>query len=267
MRTRRSSALLVFVASALVWMLALTLLWSKLSPWTSYPAAALSHVALEQAAPTWVRKVDQRTGVMQVETAIAMPVPNAGGRRADIVVEVDPGRYAYGLPIFLALLLAARTRGRGWRAAAGYLLLLPAQAFSLTMFVLIQIVVYAQTDARILNVAQWQLEAIVYGYQIGSLVVPTLVPIMLWLWLDRQFFREVVVSGWRREPQPQPQAEPSTQAVLQAGVPVPASVTPQAQKVTVPQRRWAPAAGSAPRASSAKPEVSSSASAGLPPRH
>lgn len=264
MRFRRPSVLLVFVASALAWMIALTLVWSKLSPWTSYPVATLSRVALQQGAPMWVRKVDQRVGVMEVEAAIAMPVPDAGGRRADIVVEVDPGRYAYGLPIFLALLLAARTRGRGWRAAAGYLLLLPAQAFSVTMFVLIQMVLYAQTDARILNVAQWQLEAIVYGYQIGSLVVPTLVPIMLWLWLDRRFFREVVVSGWRRDPRVAPQAP----APAPAGVFVPIDAPSDHQKGAAGSQRAEPAAVSVPpRVSSARPEVSSSAAAGLPPRH
>lgn len=200
MGLRRPSALVVFVASALFWMVALTLVWSKLSSWTSYPVAALSQVALERAAPMWVRHVTHRPGSMEVETAVAMPVPDASGRRADIVVEVDPGRYAYGLPIFLALLLAARGSGRIWRAVAGYLLLLPAQAFSLCMFAMIQVVVYAQTNARLLDVAQWQLEAVVYGYQIGSLVVPTLVPIILWLWLDRRFFREVVVRGWQKQP-------------------------------------------------------------------
>ena len=36
-----------------------------------------------------------------------------------------------------------------------------------------------------------------YGYQVGSLVVPTLAPILVWLWLDRQFVAKVVVPAWR----------------------------------------------------------------------
>lgn len=36
-----------------------------------------------------------------------------------------------------------------------------------------------------------------YGYQVGSLVVPTLAPILVWLWLDRQFVTKVVVPAWK----------------------------------------------------------------------
>ena len=32
---------------------------------------------------------------------------------------------------------------------------------------------------------------------LGQLVLPTLVPIMLWLWLDRRFVEDVLVRGWR----------------------------------------------------------------------
>lgn len=38
---------------------------------------------------------------------------------------------------------------------------------------------------------------ILYGYQVGSLVVPTLAPILLWLWMDKKFVAEVVMRGWR----------------------------------------------------------------------
>ena len=31
----------------------------------------------------------------------------------------------------------------------------------------------------------------------GSLVVPTLAPILVWLWLDRQFVAKVVVPAWK----------------------------------------------------------------------
>lgn len=194
---RRPSPLTVFILSAFGWIVALTLLWSQVSAWTSYPVGVLSHIALEQGAPMWVRQVHLAPGTMEVDTAIAIPVPEAGGRLAEFSVEASPARYAYGLPIFLALLLAARGRGRAGKAVAGYLLLLPAQTFSLTMFLLMQMVLTAQTNIRLLRISQWQMEAIVYGYQVGSLVLPTLVPILLWLWLDRQFVQDVLVRGWR----------------------------------------------------------------------
>lgn len=194
---RRPSPFAIFVLSAFGWMLALTVVWTQISPWTSYPVGVLSSVTLEQTAPMWVREVHLRPGVMDVDTRVAIPVPSAGGRKAEVTIDVNPARYAYGLPIFLALLLAARGPQRWLRALVGYLVLLPAQAFSLTMYALMQVVLTTQVDARLLRIAPWQLEAIVYGYQVGSLVVPTLAPILVWLWLDRQFVAKVVVPVWR----------------------------------------------------------------------
>lgn len=220
---RRPATLMVFVLSALGWMVALTLLWTQVSRWTSYPVGALAHIALEQGAPMWVRAVRHSPGAMEVDTTIAVAIAEAGNRIAEIMVEANPARYAYGLPIFLALLLAARGRGRLSRALAGYALLLPAQAFSLTMYVLMQMVLYAQASTRVLRADQWQVEAIVYGYQIGSLVLPTLVPILLWLWLDRQFFTDVVVRGWQQRAAPAPAPSPAPVAAAAApAVPPPA---------------------------------------------
>lgn len=194
---RRPSALTVFVLSVFGWIVALTLLWSQVSAWTSHPVGMLSHIALEHGAPMWVRKVHLQPGQMEVDTAIAVPIASAGGRVGEITVEANPARYAYGLPIFLALVLAARGRGRWQRMLAGYALLLPFQALSLTMYTLMQMLLAAQMDLRALRIAQWQMEAIVYGYQVGALVLPTLVPIVVWLWLDRAFVNDVLVRGWR----------------------------------------------------------------------
>lgn len=199
---RRLSPLTIFVLTAFGWIFALTTLWSLVSAWTSYPVGVLSHMALEQGAPMWVRQVHLSPGTMEVDTAISVPVPAAGGRRGEITIDVSPARYAYGLPIFMALVLAARGRGRWFRMLAGYALLLPFQAFSLTMSALMQMVLAAQADIRLLRIAQWQMELIVYGYQLGSLVLPTLVPILLWLWMDRQFVSDVLIRSWRESLSP-----------------------------------------------------------------
>jgi hypothetical protein len=189
---RRPSPLAIFAVSTLAWILALTAIWTLASKWTSYPAAVLSQMALEAGAPDWVRKVRLAPGAMEVDTRIEVFVPNSGGKRAELVVDAVPSRYAYGLPILLALLFAARGPKRLGRALAGYALLLPAQAFSLTFYLLMQMVLGAQGDRVSLKVASWQLDAIAYGYQLGVLVVPALVPVLLWLWLDKSFVADIL---------------------------------------------------------------------------
>ena len=114
--------------------------------------------------------------------------------------ELDGGIYSYARAGFGDLVGFFSAWGY-WLCATigvvGYLVLLPAQAFSLSMYALMQLVLAAQVNARLLRIAPWQLELLVYGYQVGSLVVPTLAPILVWLWLDRQFVAKVVVPAWK----------------------------------------------------------------------
>lgn len=191
-----------FAAFAFASMILFTLIWTKVTPWTSYPVAVVSHFALEQVAPMWVRGVSKHPGKIEVETSVSVVVPNTGGRVADVYVEADPGRYAFGLPIFLALVAAAyaarRAPGRIQKAVIGYVLLLPVQAFSLVMYLLMQVIVAAHLDIRTLRVDSWQVESIVFGYQVGVLVLPTLAPVLIWLLLDRKFFADVIVNGWKQ---------------------------------------------------------------------
>nr|WP_289623452.1 exosortase H-associated membrane protein [Paracidovorax cattleyae] len=140
---------------------------------------------------------------------------------------------------------------------AGYALLLPLQAFSLCMQLLMQLLLTAQFDVRALRVAQWQMEALVYGYQLGSLVVPTLAPILVWLWLDRAFVNEVVIGAWKRSlsgratvpapaPAEVPMAPDAAEGLAGTGTAVaaPAASDPDADTPVgvVPVRRSAPSA-------------------------
>lgn len=195
----------VFALSAFAWMAVLITVWMFVNQWTSYPAGTMAGVALEVGAPTWIRDAhmvsaaeaseDMVAGHLEVNTRIDVPVPGTGGQRAEMILDGDPSRYAYGLPIFLSLLLAARQKKMLGKAIAGYLLLLPFQAFTLAFFILLQIVVSTNIDMEKLRLNAWQVEGIVYGFQFGTLVVPTLLPILLWLWLDRRFFVDVIAKS------------------------------------------------------------------------
>lgn len=190
-----------FALFAFAGFVVLMLAWVRLSPWLSYPVAVLSHTVLEQSAPMWMRAIEKQPGKITVDTSVEIVVPNTGGRRAEILLEANPGRYAFGLPILGALLFAAwmvrRAPGRLWRMGLGYVLLLPFQSFSLVMFLLMELLNASQFNIRTLRIEQWQLEAIVYGYQFGALVVPTLAPVLLWLLIDRKFFSEIA-HDWKK---------------------------------------------------------------------
>jgi len=195
-------SLAVFFTTALVLFLTLILLWMPVSKWTSYPTGWLTHLVLDQGARYWVRTVHTEPGRIEVETRIAIKMagsnPNQGV--AELVAEANPARYAYGLPLFLALLLASRGPRLLKKGLIGYLILLVPQTFSTVLEILRQIVV-AGGRAGAMAVDQWQLEAVAMGYQVGSLLVPTLAPVVLWLWLERSFFQAVILDGWLRRAQ------------------------------------------------------------------
>jgi hypothetical protein len=140
----------------------------------------------------------------RIPVAMAESVTRARGT-AELVAQADPARYAYGLPLFLALLLASRSQHFFRRAAAGYLILLLPQTFSLVFEILRQIMV-AGGRPGLLRVDQWQMEGIAMGYQLGSLLLPTLAPAALWLWFDRNFFNAVIVGGWLRRDRISPES-------------------------------------------------------------
>lgn len=251
----RLSALWRFALLAMFGVIALTLLWTSVARWTTYPAALLTKVGLETGAPQWVRALEVPLGgVVTLDTSVAIASAQTGGRLAEIVLDAEPGRYAYGLPIFLALMAAAtvlqrRSPGRGWRVLVGYALLLPAQAFSLGSYLLMQLLMATQMDARILRISQGQMEFIVYAYQLGALVLPTLVPVLVWLWLERRFVEDVLVRAWRESLQPATTA--TTPAAAAPAVPV------------APVRHVAPTPPTGP----VRPaEISTSASLTLPTR-
>ena len=58
----KSKVLPRFVAFAFAAMIVLTLIWTKVTPWTSYPIAVLSHMAMDKVAPMWVRDVHKQPG-------------------------------------------------------------------------------------------------------------------------------------------------------------------------------------------------------------
>lgn len=188
-----TSSLPWFFARATFWFLLLVFAWLQVSARTSIPVAGIAHVALEYGAKDWVRKVGKSPGRLEVETRVQVTVPGQG--TAELIVEADPARFAYGLPLFLALLLASRSRHLVRRALAGYVLLLFPQAFSLLFEVLKQIMA-AGGNPLSLGIAAWQMEAIALSYQFGTLLLPTLAPVALWLWLEGDHVARTLGKGW-----------------------------------------------------------------------
>lgn len=130
-----------------------------------------------------------------------LQVTASAGQVGVLVPEVNPLLYTYGLAFFLALMLAARAR---WLTIlAGTTLHLPFQAWGIAFDFLAQVgIKLGPAVSAQAGLGGWRVEAIAIGYQIGTLILPSLVPVILWAAFNRPF-----LSGLLRSPAPLPRAE------------------------------------------------------------
>jgi|KBSMisStandDraft_5_1062788.scaffolds.fasta_scaffold33006_2 hypothetical protein len=126
----------------------------------------------------------------ELEFVTRLTTATAGGETGVLVPDVNPLVYTYGLAFFLALMLAARPRF--WPIVAGALALLPFQAWGIAFDLLVQVGVRLGPDVGAqARIGGWEREAIVLGYQLGSLILPPIVPVLLWAGLNRAFLERL----------------------------------------------------------------------------
>lgn len=187
-----------FVVVAVVGVVVLTLLWSVVASWFAWPAALLSSWVLDVGASGWIQHTQMEAEVLSVYSSLQISTAQTGWRPSEVIVDINPARYGYSLPILCALFLAASGPGCLWRMVAGAFLLVPLHAFSIVTQVLMQLCLAVQLNPQALHIHPWQMEALIYAYQLGSLVVPPLSPLLLWLWLDQAFVRRTFAGMVRK---------------------------------------------------------------------
>jgi hypothetical protein len=161
--------------------LGLLLLWMPVSTWVSYPAGQLAAVILEHQADGWVESAHNAPGSLQARLRFKRILEDR--RIATPHATVNPVHYTYGNNLLLALLIATSGRRFWRRALLGLVTLLPLQALSLVSVILYQIIREVPPD--LLKVSPFQLDAIAAGQLFGTLIMPTLAPVIVWVWLDR----------------------------------------------------------------------------------
>jgi hypothetical protein len=166
-----------FVLHAFLWLPVGFAVWYFTVPFHSAIAGRLAWLLMSVMKGGLVSSVEQPATDLVFVTALQ--VQAAGGHAALITPEVNPLIYTYGLAFFLALALASRAPWR--QILAGVAMLLPFQAFSIAFDCLAQVGFRMGPDvSAAAGFAGWQVEAIALGYQVGTLMLPTLMPVIIW---------------------------------------------------------------------------------------
>jgi hypothetical protein len=192
-----------FLARVLVLLPACFALWYLTAPYWLYPLWAGLDSLMPKFLPSLLSGVERHGHLFEVITRVTPSGASAALQGAVITFEVNPLSYAYSLPLYTGLVLAAPTRP-AWRKVGflgiGLLILAPALVWGASFDILKTLVVTLAADtAPYAGFSRVAREFIVWADQFGYLVLPGVLPLAIWIGLHRDFLRELAPALERAE--------------------------------------------------------------------
>ena len=184
-----------FLWRIFAWLPACFAAWYGLAPLHAEAASRVSRAILGLVEPNLVENIERAGGLLSFVTTLEA----VGPQRGVLVMEVDALLYTFGLPLFVALMLASR---RGAAAMLlGALALLPIQSAGIALAFLVQLIGQGTNVASVTGLAGWRAECLVLAYQFATLVMPAAAAILAWCALSRDFIARL---EWRGAAPPAP---------------------------------------------------------------
>ncbi|HVE50227.1 MAG TPA: exosortase H-associated membrane protein [Casimicrobiaceae bacterium] len=178
-----------FIVITLLWLPVTFVVWYFTAPALLWPGAILAEGIMKGAFADLVRSVTQQGAIVQIVSTLRPGQAVAGGA---LTIDVDMLLYAFGLPMFAALVLAAREPKWTRILAIGYTVTLPLVAWGVVAdFLKIVAVTAGPLVASQAGFSVAQRETIVFAYQFGTLILPTVVPAAVWVLTHRAFLERL----------------------------------------------------------------------------
>lgn len=176
-----------FVARTFLWLPACFLAGYFVAPWHSELLAWLARGEFALVRPGLIAEVE-RTGTILAFASNVESRP-IEGRIGFLVPELNALLHIYGVPLFVALMLAARAPLP--RLALGMVALLPFQAAGIVLACLVQFLGQGAEPIAAAGLVGWRGELVALGYQFAVLLLPTLGPIVAWGLCSRAFIAQL----------------------------------------------------------------------------
>jgi hypothetical protein len=173
-----------WIARIFLWLVPCFAVWHFASGSVAALQAWIAGVAAGSWFPGLVSGWERTDATIDFVTRLTAVVD---GRPGEVLVSVNARLYSYGLPLFAALCLA--TGWRRWPGLAAGLAALAAVAGIGVGFELLRDVFALHGAAALRDFAPTAFErhAIALGYQAASLLSPTLLPVLAWGIVHRDF--------------------------------------------------------------------------------
>ena len=186
-----------FVVIVLAWLPVCFAIWYFTAPLLSLPIEWLAIAVTKLGFGDIVTDVEKSGHMISFVTNLrpASATTFTGGKSA-VVVDSKSLIYTYGLPLFAALTLAATGLRDAVRLAKllaiGYLLLLPFQTWGVIADALKQLAItMGPAIASQTGFSPFQREVIAFAYQFGTLILPTVIPAIVWVLTQRPFLERM----------------------------------------------------------------------------
>lgn len=178
-----------FVLLVLAWLPVCFVVWYVAAPLLLYPALLAAEGTLRAGFGSLVRAVGSDGATAVVLTTLKPGQATAGGL---VSVDVNMLLYAFGMPMFAALVLAARAPRWPRILVLGLAAMLPFVAWGVVADVLKNVAITAgPAVASQTGFSPAQRELIAFAFQFGSLILPTVVPAALWVLTHRAFLERL----------------------------------------------------------------------------
>jgi len=189
---RAARPLLRFVLVTLAWLPATFAVWYVLAPVILFPAELVVRGVAAAFLGDLVRGIESHGGILSFVTTLRPGEARAGG---ELTVDVNMLLYAFGLPLFVALALAARQRPLWRTLLVGYVVLLPFVAWGVIADFLKSVAITAPPlVASQAGFGPRARDIIAFAYQFGSLILPAVVPAVVWVLTHRPFLERLRAS-------------------------------------------------------------------------
>ena len=183
--------LLFFLLKALSLFLVFLILINFISPVLSQFLAKAVDAVMTGLFPRFIQSIALKNNYLEVVTFFAV----AGDPKGQLAFDINPLKYMYGFPLFIALTFSVKGNlsDKVWHIFIAYFITLIAQiwgvCFDITRHLLFE---FNGVYAGYFEFSSLQKTLVSLGSQLGFLLLPSLVPILLWSILENKALKSLV---------------------------------------------------------------------------
>jgi hypothetical protein len=186
-----------FIVATLFWLPVFFAFWYLLAPVLLAPLVWLLKGVFAVIYPGLLDQAGLSGATMHVVTSLTVTAPD--GREGHIALDINALKYAYNLPLLMALLFAAQDRDfSSNRIILCYLVLLPFQLWGVVFEILMNLAFRVGPDIPVqLHLDSAVRHFIALAYQLGVLMLPAISAATLWVGMNQRFIASLML--WRRQ--------------------------------------------------------------------